>query len=189
MGKPASRVRADFESLLVLAESLQRSSERHSDVYRRSRFTLLGFVLLAYAGVAAGFCLTMFGIEARSAVSHSHTLPFSVSVVLGIADVLLVLLVGYYACSLWRYSEQVKRAKLKDRKDLTEVVELLREIEPVVAKEENLSVLERFQIRIRLSRFGIGSSLQEDAGVVAKTSWEEFRARKSRADQELMKPL
>jgi len=188
-GNSTFKVRADFEGLLALAESLQQSLEQHSDTHRRLRLSLQGSLLAAYAGFAAGVSLIMSGVEAHDYVSRSHLLPPLVFIVLGVACLLLVPLAGYHVYSQRRYFDHVRRALREDRRDLTEVVELLREIEPIIAKEENLSALERVQIRIRLSRFGVGPSSRNGAAAIAEEPGADFHARKSRVDQELAKPL
>jgi len=186
-GNNTSKVRADFDGLLSLAESLQQSSEKHSDKHRRLREAFKVYLIAVCLGFVVAFTMVTSNFEFHDFVSHRQLLSDPILIILIAACSLLLPLVWDHVCSLRIYAEQAKRAWWEDERDLTEVVELLREIEPVLAREENLSTLERVQIRIRLSRFGVGSSARENAG--SETLTEDFRSRKSRADQELAKPL
>ena len=187
-GNGTSKIRADFEGLLELAESLERSLERHSDAYSRSRLKSQGFVLLIYVELIAAVFVGMHRTGLGIAVLHNIHLLGADAIVSGLF-VPSIAFTLHYTYQSWRYSIDMKHARRADERDLTEIVELLREIEPVVAREEDWSVLERLQIRIRLSRFGIGASRRDDEGIVLEASPEGFHARKSRADQEIMKPL
>lgn len=189
MGNNTSKVRADFDGLLSLAESLQQSSEKHSDKHRRLREAFKVYLIAVCLGFVVAFTMVTSNFEFHDFVSHRQLLSDPILIILIAACSLLLPLVWDHVCSLRIYAEQAKRAWWEDERDLTEVVELLREIEPVLAREENLSTLERVQIRIRLSRFGVGSSAREGAGAVSKALAEDVRSRKSRADQELAKPL
>ncbi len=185
VGNDTSKVRADFEGLLALAENLQQSLNKHSDAYGRSCIRLQVSAILIFIE-----CITiLFGsgrhVSSWNAVLHSMN-PVHANALTAVS-VLLLLLTLHYTFHLWHHALRMKYAERVDKRDLAEVVELLREIEPVVAKEADFSALERVQIRIRLSRFGVGSSSRENAG--SETLTEDFRSRKSRADQELAKPL
>jgi hypothetical protein len=183
VGKDMSRIRADFEGLLGLAESLQQSLDKHADAYGRSciRLQILALLIVIEFVIIVFGVMHHFGFEI--AILHSMNLVDSGAVVP------ILTLSVHYTVQLRHYALDMKYAERADKRDLSEVVELLREIEPVVAKEENLSVLERVQIRIRLSRFGVGSSAREGAGAVSKAVAEDARSRKSCVDQELAKPL
>ena len=179
-------MRADFEGLLGLAEKLQQSLERHTSDLRRLRVAQQCIAFLMWVEIAFGYFFTITHIP--STYSFNHRLPIQVDVALAVVATALMTSAWYLYSSLGQY-HYARHALRLDDKDLTEVVELLREIEPVVAKEEALSVLERVQIRIRLSRFGIGSSLHSGATLTSKELEDGFRARKNRVDQELAKPF
>lgn len=183
-----SKIRADFEGLLELAESLQRSLERHSDAHSRSRLKFQAFGLLIYVELIAAFFLVKYCTGLGIAVFQNVPLFGADAIVLGVFVPSIVLTL-HHTYQSWRYSIDMKYAGLADERDLTEIVELLREIEPVLAREEAWSVLERLQIRIRLSRFGIGASGRDGEKPASKASSAFFSARKSSVDQELMKPL
>lgn len=183
-----SKIRADFEGLLELAESLERSLEHHSDAYSRSHLKFQVLALLTYVELFIGFLVGTYHTGLGIAVFHNMRLFGADPIVLGLFVPSIVLTL-HHTYQAWRYSIDMKYAGRADKRGLTEIVELLREIEPVVAREEDWSVLERLQIRIRLSRFGIGASRRDDEGIVLEASPEGFHARKSRVDQEIMKPL
>lgn len=182
-GNDTSKVRADFEGLLSLAERLQQSLEKHSDACGRSSIKLQVLALLILVELIAIFFGVMHHFGVWSGVLHSINLANT-----GAFFAILALSI-HYTVQLRHYTFEMKYAERADKRDLSEVVELLREIEPVIAKEENLSALERVQIRIRLSRFGVGTSLRSGAISASKELEADFRARKSRVDQELAKPL
>lgn len=186
-GNDTSRIRVDFEGLLELAENLQQSLNKHSDAYGKSFIGSQASALLIFIE-----CMTILlgsgrHVSSWNAVLHSINPAHANALTAG--SVLLLFLTLHYAFQLWHHALRMKYAERVDKRGLTEVVELLREIEPVVAREEGFSALERVQIRIRLSRFGVGSSSRQDTGAVSRTLTEDVRARKSRADQELAKPL
>jgi hypothetical protein len=72
-----------------------------------------------------------------------------------------------------RTRQQIRR----DERALYEIVDILREIEAGVARNFGLSVMERAEIRIRLSRLGIGTGGGDMVG-------EEMLLRRSPADRE-----
>ncbi len=188
--RPTSRVRADFEGLLELAEKLQQSYEKQAS--HRQSISIAGQVYSLFFAfdLLAAFVGIGFLLFNRISPSHSHPSHSTYLICIGsvITTVVLGLISLFYLSDLLQQLQQIKHRMKTDERDLTEVVELLREIEPVYAKEEQLSALERVQIRIRLSRFGIGSSSRgrEDT---ARNLKEEFQSRKNRVDQELMKPF
>ena len=182
-GNSTSRVRADFEGLLALAENLQQSLDKHSDAYSRSCIKLQVLALLIVIETIAIVFGVIHYFGFAIPILHSMNLVNSGGVVA------ILWLSVHHTIQLRHHALDMKYAERADKCDLTEVVELLREIEPVVAKEEALSVLERVQIRIRLSRFGVGSSAREGAGSVSRELTEGSWSHKSRVDQELAKPL
>lgn len=187
MGGNTSRVRADFEGLLALAESLQRSLEEHTDSHRRLSVAQQGNGFLMWLELATAFFFTMARVPFLSP-THNQPFPIQVAIVLGVLASAFVAS-ACYLYSSFPQSRSLRRVIQMDSRDLTEVVELLREIEPVVAREESLSALERVQIRIRLSRFGVGSSLRSSATTASKELEADFHARAARVDQELAKPF
>jgi len=188
--KPASRIRIDFEGLLELAERLQQSYEEQTSK-RQSAFIMsqvygLFFILEFLAVYVSVSFLFLNRINPISSHLNYTAYLFCISSV--VIAVAIGIITFFYFNNLRQRLQQIKRHMKTDERDLTEVVELLREIEPAYAKEEQLSALERVQIRIRLSRFGIGSSSRGKAEDTARELKEEFQSRKSRVDQELMKP-
>lgn len=188
-GNNTSRVRADFEGLLALAESLNHSFNENKESYLKYNIIQQSLVLLLSLEVCFGFIIFILSTGFGSPTPHTHFLHFPITVTLASADVFLVLATAFYACTFWFRSQVSKSLSRVDQRDLTEVVELLREIEPVVAREESLSALERVQIRIRLSRFGVGSLVRNSATAASKELEADFHARAARVDQELAKPF
>ncbi|MGI4791184.1 MAG: hypothetical protein ACRYFS_20335 [Janthinobacterium lividum] len=189
--KPTSRVRADFEGLLELAEQLQQSYEKR--VAGRQSLFVTGQVYSLFLAIelltvyAAGSFLFLNRIN--SITSHTSRTTFLICIGFVAVFIPLGMITFFYFNSLRQRSQHIQHLIKADERDIAEVVELLREIEPVFAKEEKLSALERVQIRIRLSRFGIGSSSRGEVKSPAKDMAEEFQSRKSRVDQELMRPF
>ena len=184
-----SHIRADFEGLLELAEKLQSSLQQLS--YRHGQLATLqeGLRLLMSTELAAGILIAVTCLSPHVAFFGRLLDPDRSAVFLGGVDVLFSIFTVRYFLSVIYQARQIQQAKQSDERDLTEVVELLREIEPVYAKEEKLSALERVQIRIRLSRFGIGSSVQRGLLQTPKELQEKAQAYGSRVDKELFKPL
>ncbi len=187
----ASRTRADFDGLLELAEQLQQSYEKK--VADSQSLSLTGMIyglvlitelLVSYAG---GGVLILNRINTNSSPHNNATYLICTSVV-GVV-IVLGIVTFFYFNSLRQRFQQIKRHIRDDERDLSEVVELLREIEPVYAKAESLSAMDRIQIRIRLSRFGIGSSSKSETTNAAREMKEDFEARKKRVDEELLKPF
>jgi len=189
--KPASRIRADFEGLLELAEKLQQSYEEQAVNRQSASMTgqVCGLLLILY--LLAAYASGSFLFLNRVSPAHSHLSHATYLICVGsvVVTALLGIITFLYVSTLSQRIQQIQRRMRDDKRDLTEVVELLREIEPVYAKEEELSALERVQIRIRLSRFGIGSSSRSKVENTARELKEEFQSRKSRVDQELRKPF
>lgn len=184
-----SHVRADFDGLLELAEKLQQSLQELNYRYDRSVFVQQGLRLLLLVEASVGYFIAISCFFTHGLFFSRSLFSISLAVTLVIVDALFGLLTFWYFHSAWSQSKRLKQAIQADERDISEVVELLREIEPVFAKAEKLSVLERVQIRIRLSRFGIGSSPRNEVEKASAAMKEDFRARKSRVDQELMRPL
>lgn len=165
---PPSRGRADFEALLQLAEKLQKSQEKHTDDDYKLQAIRQVVAVLTIAALTISYSL------------NRHT---SSIVDLGIGLTLAVNV--WYSISMGQRARRRRREIQYDERDITEVVELLREIEPIFASQEDLSALERIAIRIRLSRFGIGASAREKAPPQER---KEAHPRNGRADQ-VAKPL
>jgi len=189
VGNGTSNVRADFEGLLALAESLNHSFKENKESYLKSSIIQQGLMLLLLVEVFGAFIIFMLATGFGVSYPQNHFLHLPLTIVLASADIFLILVTAFYAYTFWLRSEVSKSLGRVDQRDLTEVVELLREIEPVVAREESLSALERVQIRIRLSRFGVGSSSRSGATAASKELEADFRARAARVDQELAKPF
>ena len=184
-----SHIRADFDGLLELAEKLQKSSQEFRYRYEQATILQEGLRLLLLIELAAGCVIGIAWLSPHIAFFGRLFDPNPFAIALGIGDVVFGLFTIRYFFSVLHQSRQLKQTIRSDERDLSEVVELLREIEPVYAKEEKLSALERVQIRIRLSRFGIGSSSRGSAEGVGREQNGESRTHKSRIDQELMKPF
>ena len=189
-GKPASRVRADFEGLLELAEKLQLSYDERSATQQNLFAAVQVNGLIFLVEFSAAIVSTTFLLLNKWGPLLPHLNHFNYLSCVGF-DIGAVIFGAISLLYIKGFRQRLRQATHRmrlDERDLTEVVELLREIEPVYAKEEKLSALERVQIRIRLSRFGIGSSQgkAEDAPTDLKG---KLQSRKNGVDQELMRPL
>ena len=188
--EPTSRIRADFEGLLGFAEELQRSWEEQAANYQKLYIWLQSSAFLLLVELLAGLFVFLNLLLSSSNLQDHRILHFTVVNVLSVAALVFGGLITFsYSLSLQKQFRMLKHRMRINERDIAEVVELLREIEPVFAKQEKLSALERVQIRIRLSRFGIGSSSRSESENAAKDMKSEFQSRKSRVDQELMKPF
>lgn len=189
--KPTSRIRADFEGLLELVEQIQQSYEKR--IASRQNLSIAGqiYSLLIIIELLVTYSAASLLLLNRISPITSHISHITFLMCIGFVTVFVPLgmITFFYLNSLRQRSQQIKRLIKADERDIAEVVELLREIEPVFAKEEKLSALERVQIRIRLSRFGIGSSSRSEAATPVKDMDAEFQSLKSRVDRELMKPF
>ncbi len=187
--KNTSRIRSDFEGLLELAEKLQQSYEERGSSYQKLFMTLQGFTVLLLLELFAGFFIWIFFLMPPFVSLPGQPYSPVKGIASIVADIAFGAITFFYFITLRQQYQQLKRRMYADERDISEVVKLLREIEPVFAEAEKLSALERVQIRIRLSRFGIGSSPRNDLEQASPEMKGDFRARKSRVDQELMKPL
>ncbi|GEM_PF-4693664 len=125
------------EKLLVLAERFQEKCELHE-----RRIWFMGFVSAFFVFACLGLATYWFATyqSPTDRVFNSgflvYTIMFAFSVV-------------YY---LTRYHRFLRR----DRRALFSIVDMLREFESALVKRNQMSMLERAEFRIRLSRFDIG---------------------------------
>jgi hypothetical protein len=70
-----------------------------------------------------------------------------------------IYIIMFIAIVLWLeiVRQQQKKRLNAEKLVLEEMVNLIREVEPLVSQKEGWSLLERAEFRIRLSRFGIGT--------------------------------
>jgi len=189
-GLSTSSIRTDFERLLEFAEIRQQSYEEMSSASSKLSFIRMICAMFYLLEFAVGFVVMFF--ELFNQLKHPSLPLISKTYIICLVSFILALILGIITSLYYKYlhnrQRHIKRLMTADERDLSEIIELLREIEPVYAKEEKISALERVQIRIRLSRFGIGSSSRSEVGNVTKDFMGELQIRKSRVDQELFKP-
>ena len=126
-------VAKDIDKLLALAEELQ---EKVDEANRRMWMRI--FTLLMVAGLIVAACsIALFFLQ------HSSQLV----IMIGVAYAVVLSASEYFF--IQRFREKMHR----DTRALYAIVDMLREIEGSIAKESNLSTLERAEFRIRLSRF------------------------------------
>lgn len=130
----AESQRDEVDQLLGMAEEYSERCERIS-----ARLSLL-----VTGAVALGVSLVAF------AVLYPGVL-WETSVETALLTVNLVAASGLLARSIMALQGRLAT----ERAALRQIVELLREIEPVLAESESWSALERASFRIRLSRFGV----------------------------------
>lgn len=140
---------AELEKLLSLAEELHEKCDwrnRAIDRYRLFQLSLLVIgVLIAAWGITRSY-FTQAWFE--SGPSYR--------------DIVFLFEFAVVAYAL-TFEYLIRRAKYRVMPDvvaLSELVELIRETESIIAESEHWSTLERAQFRIRLSRFGIGPQIR-----------------------------
>ena len=185
----APHLREDFYGLLKLAEDIQANLREIREKRAKLRFwaRVLSHVLIGAALIFGAYLLYLSGDP------HFHRLPSAkLWVPYGSLVTAAVSLTFSFTSlvGLIRQIAPMTQDILWEERHLKEIVELLREIEPALAKQEGFSVLERLQMRIRLSRFDIYTD--RDDQIAAETApglAQPSPARTPRADRELTKPL
>jgi hypothetical protein len=125
---------AEFEALLSMADGLDAAYERVSGSLYRMR---LGEAAVALVVVAACYLLGVTSVW-RTVLC----------VVVGAMGVFAIMA---YELRI----RELRRRRLIDQRALSQIVELLREVEGAAAVSHSWSALKRAEITIRLSRFGI----------------------------------
>jgi hypothetical protein len=138
---PTSLVRLQLDRLLKMAEDLQEKGDYF--VIRRTRFLMINFAGFIVAAMACVFAATNYSLEIQSFAAFASVLMLMFFFCLNIV---------LMKTMMYRMNRQEKR----DRKALFSIVDMLREIEPIIAEKEELSALERAEIRIRLARLDVG---------------------------------
>lgn len=136
---------AELEKLLSLAEELYEKCEWRNRAIDRYRLYQLSFLVI-------GMLIAAWGIS-RSYFTQPSPGPGP-----SYRDFIFLFEFAVVAYAL-AFEYLIRRAKYRVMPDvvaLSELVELIRETESVIAESEHWSTLERAQFRIRLSRFGIG---------------------------------
>ena len=142
-GFTSSRTGRDVARLLDLAEKLQDACDAHQ---RRKTMGLAFLMLSLMVNVGLIVVAIIPGIPGTQ--FNLHEWPLS-------AIAIPVFTVGIV--SFIRFMDASKMYR-RDRRALDSIVDMIREVEPSLAKRLQLSMLERAEIRIRLSRLGIGYS-------------------------------
>lgn len=135
----------DLEKLLDIAESLQEKCDlvaRRIDILRIIQFSL---ILLA----------TTIFLSRFIRVPHSEYDIYNSSTYISFFFLGIIYSFFMVICAQ-QMIRRIERRVLADQRALSEIVQLLRETESIVAEEERWSTLQRAQFRIRLSRFGAG---------------------------------
>lgn len=128
----------DFNDLLDLAGQLQDKCDRNSQRLLHYRFAEGAFLGSA---VAVAVLVSLF-----SGFGESGALYVTLGAILGIV----------YAAPLeFVLARKVATHLRRDRRSLSEVVELLRDAERSLAEHEQLTPLERARLRVQFSRFDI----------------------------------
>lgn len=132
------RRQKEFDALLDLAETVQALCDRVGQRVSFYRMSEVAMVLLGLIGAV----------------------PFAVGMSLSSTGTLTCLVTGIAVGGLFAaYVEYLVREfvvqRNRNRRALSEIVELLRSTERSIAKDESFSALERARLRIQLSRFDI----------------------------------
>ncbi len=131
----------DLEKLLKLAEDLDAKSQQEERQ------------LLLHLSIAAACIPGLLVLSLWLVGMESLDRPLKYALVTG-AGVYCSIFIPLASQLVWRAYKNLAR----DRRALTEIVDMLREVEYTIAHREQLSALERAAFRIRLSRFDIGPS-------------------------------
>jgi uncharacterized integral membrane protein len=138
---PPSLVLPQFDKLLKMAEDLQEKCDVF--VVRRTRFLMINIAGILIVILACVFAVTNTSLETKSFAFFAG-----------------VLMISSFACINMVLTKNMmyamNRQEKRDRKALFSIVDMLREIEPIIAEKEELSTLEHAEIRIRLARLDIG---------------------------------
>jgi hypothetical protein len=140
----AARVtREEIEKLLKLAEELTANYEQarwRASLVGGLSILALSFALVAILGMFFPF---VFGMNSLSATAQFYA-------------GLLIPLGAYFGASCASCYFRLARKNAIESRALFQLVELIREVEPVLATRDNWSLLDQAQFRIRLARFDIG---------------------------------
>ena len=128
----------DFNDLLDLAGQLQDKCDRNSQRLLYYRFMVGAFVVGGIAGAVLMSLLTYSQTTRALYAASAATLG-----------------IGYAASIELILGRKVAMRLRRDRRALSEVVELLRDAERSLALHEQLSPLERARLRVQFSRFDI----------------------------------
>lgn len=139
-----SNLRPELDKLLTMAEELQDKCDRH---FAR-RTTLYMMIATGAIGATAGLVYLITSIKWNGNWGDTP-----ITALLGGLGALYGAMFSYIT-----YNQRTRlfRQLYRDRKALLAVVDMLREIEPIIADKEEMSTLERAEIRIRLARLDVG---------------------------------
>jgi hypothetical protein len=185
--KVASRgdLRSDFDGLLGLAETIQaRLDDSKQRLEKQSLALQITFALVASVAFLA---FLAFSNQTHS-FAISHFSSYEIVMLISVAVIVLASVIGIVIAFL-KQVQRLSNSARSDRTFLNEIVEMLREVEPVLSKKENLSMMERLQIRIRLARFEIHSVSKADTQRISRDLQKDHQELRSQVDRELTKPF
>jgi hypothetical protein len=128
----------EFQRLLQIAEALEKDAERN-----QTRLQWYFFSLLLVVGVCG---LGILGVG---------LLAWQSTVAEVLACFILGLIGGAFLTHVLVGLIRVRRLLARDRIAVYEIIAPLRELERAIAERNNLSALERLELRVRLARFDV----------------------------------
>lgn len=138
---PPSLVLPQFDKLLKMAEDLQEKIDHF--VLQRTWFLMLNAAAFLAVCVASVYALTSLKLDFNSFAVFASSLMMFIFMCTSVVLAKTMM-------------DRMNRQEKRDRKALFSIVDMLREIEPIIAEKEELSTLEHAEIRIRLARLDIG---------------------------------
>lgn len=150
----------EIDRLLDLAEDLR--SQVDASEWRRS---VLQSVFLGVQPVAGGIVVYFATAIAFNSfkIGGSSSLWFFLLFAMNVGYLLFCLMLFRFIVD--KFGRKVSR----DLDALHEIVDMLREIEAAVATDGTMTTLERAELRIRLSRLGVGPGAQHNDGAARST--------------------
>lgn len=138
--EPPSLVRPELDKLLRMAEDLQEKGDYYD--LRRTSFQMIVTAIMGFTSLAFLYAMNSYSMGSAPLAVAAYTMATGTIIAFSVLAKTVI----------YRMNRQEKR----DRKALFSIVDMLREIEPIIAEKEELSALERAEIRIRLARLDIG---------------------------------
>lgn len=127
----------EADKLLSLAERLQEKCEQ----YQRNQ----------WISWAVSFMIAVFGAVGVNLIAL--TIGWSYRTLLVTTSWIIVLIAGFWPAYVF---VRTRPLLTRERRAIHSIVDMLRGLEKGIAEKNNLSTLERAELRIRLSRFDIG---------------------------------
>ncbi len=177
--RKSPRILREAAKLLSLAEELQEKIDFNERQLGNTAILVVG---LMAAGVGVSFTLAFMPLNVDSYIRYL-IVGISASLVFG-----LILAIS-------NRTRGVRKKVATDKRALFEITDMLRDVESKMAKKLGLSMLERAEMRIRLSRLGIGPGFTGDmlgygggghqSQAERQERWADFLALKALSGQAL----